>query len=95
MLPASHIPVEWPAATTRNPNIEVSAKVAGNHGAILRKDFRAVADAVRESPPSTARNTEDLARRSHDPPGGGVGQASGPLRRRNFGRNFESYSRCT
>ncbi|MEV0583580.1 alpha/beta hydrolase [Nonomuraea sp. NPDC050310] len=32
----------------RKPNIEVSAKVASNHGSILRKDFRAVADAVRE-----------------------------------------------
>ncbi|SPL90751.1 alpha/beta hydrolase fold [[Actinomadura] parvosata subsp. kistnae] len=32
----------------RNPNIKVSAKVASNHGTILRKDFRAVADAVRE-----------------------------------------------
>lgn len=32
----------------RNPNIKVSAKVAGNHGNMLRKDFRAVADAVRE-----------------------------------------------
>ena len=34
--------------TARNPNIKVSAKVASNHGAILRKDFRAVAAAVRE-----------------------------------------------
>lgn len=34
--------------TARNPNIKVSAKVASNHGAILRKDFRAVAEAVRE-----------------------------------------------
>ncbi|WP_250907501.1 hypothetical protein [Nonomuraea sp. NEAU-A123] len=32
----------------RNPNIKISAKVASNHGSILRKDFRAVADAVRE-----------------------------------------------
>lgn len=32
----------------RNPNIKVSAKVASNHSKILRKDFRAVADAVRE-----------------------------------------------
>ncbi|MEV5970842.1 alpha/beta hydrolase [Streptomyces sp. NPDC051921] len=36
------------AVTARNPHIEVSAKVASNHGAILRKDFRAVAAAVRE-----------------------------------------------
>ena len=34
--------------TARNPNIKVSAKVASNHGAILRKDFRALAEAVRE-----------------------------------------------
>jgi pimeloyl-ACP methyl ester carboxylesterase len=32
----------------RNPNLRVSAKVASNHGAILKKDFHAVADAVRE-----------------------------------------------
>ncbi|MEV8100280.1 alpha/beta fold hydrolase [Kitasatospora sp. NPDC085879] len=32
----------------RNPNFKVSAKVASNHSKILRKDFRAVADAVRE-----------------------------------------------
>ncbi|MFF9162200.1 alpha/beta fold hydrolase [Streptomyces longwoodensis] len=36
------------AVTARNPYIEVSAKTASNHGAILRKDFRAVAGAVRE-----------------------------------------------
>ncbi len=33
----------------RNPNIRISAKVASNHDAILKKDFRAVADAVREA----------------------------------------------
>jgi pimeloyl-ACP methyl ester carboxylesterase len=32
----------------RNPNIRLSAKVASNHGAILKKDFRAIAEAVRE-----------------------------------------------
>ena len=32
----------------RNPNLKVSAKVASNHAQILRKDFRAVAEAVRE-----------------------------------------------
>jgi pimeloyl-ACP methyl ester carboxylesterase len=32
----------------RNPNLKVSAKAASNHSKILRKDFRAVADAVRE-----------------------------------------------
>ncbi|MEU5183151.1 alpha/beta hydrolase [Streptomyces longwoodensis] len=36
------------AVTARNPHIEVSAKTGSNHGAILRKDFRAVAGAVRE-----------------------------------------------
>jgi hypothetical protein len=30
------------------PNITVSAKVASNHSKILRNDFRAIADAVRE-----------------------------------------------
>lgn len=34
--------------TARNPDIKVSEKVASNHGAILRKDFHAVAGAVRE-----------------------------------------------
>jgi pimeloyl-ACP methyl ester carboxylesterase len=32
----------------RNPNLKVSAKVASNHSRILRNDYRAVADAVRE-----------------------------------------------
>jgi pimeloyl-ACP methyl ester carboxylesterase len=32
----------------KNPNLRVSAKVASNHSQILRKDSRAVADAVRE-----------------------------------------------
>ena len=36
------------AVTERNPNIRISAKVPSNHGAILKKDFRAVADAVRD-----------------------------------------------
>jgi pimeloyl-ACP methyl ester carboxylesterase len=31
-----------------NPNLKVSAKVASNHGAILRKDYRAIAHAIRE-----------------------------------------------
>jgi hypothetical protein len=37
--------------TARNPDLKVSAKVASNHGAILRKDFRAIAEAVREVAP--------------------------------------------
>lgn len=32
----------------RNPNLKVSAKVASNHGSILRKDSPAVAEAVRQ-----------------------------------------------
>ncbi|MFI6365972.1 alpha/beta fold hydrolase [Nocardia sp. NPDC050630] len=32
----------------RNPNVRVSAKVASNHTGIVRKDFRAIAAAVRE-----------------------------------------------
>ncbi|MGA5299014.1 alpha/beta fold hydrolase [Nucisporomicrobium flavum] len=34
--------------TARNPCVQVAAKVPSNHGAILKKDFRAVAEAVRE-----------------------------------------------
>jgi pimeloyl-ACP methyl ester carboxylesterase len=34
--------------TAHNPNIQISAKVASNHGAILKKDFPAIAEAVRE-----------------------------------------------
>lgn len=36
------------AVTVRNPHIRIGAKVASNHGAILKKDFPAVAEAVRE-----------------------------------------------
>lgn len=36
------------AVTARNPNIQASAKVTGNHAAILKKDFRAVAKTVHE-----------------------------------------------
>ncbi|MEU4223591.1 alpha/beta hydrolase [Nonomuraea sp. NPDC026600] len=32
----------------RNPNIKMSAKVASNHGNMLSKDFRAIADTIRE-----------------------------------------------
>jgi hypothetical protein len=32
----------------RNPNLQVSAKVASNHSHVLRKDFRAVAEATRQ-----------------------------------------------
>ncbi|WP_051178169.1 alpha/beta fold hydrolase [Nocardia concava] len=32
----------------RNPNVQISAKVASNHTGIVRKDFRAIATAVRE-----------------------------------------------
>ncbi|MGC4746556.1 alpha/beta hydrolase [Micromonospora arborensis] len=37
------------AVTERNPNIKISAKVPSNHGAILKKDFSAIAEAVRET----------------------------------------------
>lgn len=37
------------AVLTRNPNLHVSAQVASNHSHILRKDFRAIAEAVRET----------------------------------------------
>ncbi|MCW3814561.1 hypothetical protein ONA91_08830 [Micromonospora sp. DR5-3] len=34
--------------TVRNPNIKVSAKVGSNHGAILKRDYPAIAEAARE-----------------------------------------------
>lgn len=34
--------------TVRNPNIQIGAKVASSHGAILKRDFPAIAEAVRE-----------------------------------------------
>ena len=43
------------AVIARKPNIKISAKVASNHGAIVKKDFRAIATAIRE--------LADLARR--------------------------------
>lgn len=43
----------------RNPNARISAKVASNHSHILRKDFRAVAEAVRET--AALRGPEVLA----------------------------------
>ena len=36
------------AVTARNPNIRIHTKVTSNHGALLRKDFPAIAKAVRE-----------------------------------------------
>ncbi|MFC5924266.1 alpha/beta fold hydrolase [Micromonospora vulcania] len=36
------------AVTARNPNIQIAAKVASNHGALLKKDFAAITKAVRE-----------------------------------------------
>ncbi|MGW7480035.1 alpha/beta fold hydrolase [Nonomuraea muscovyensis] len=36
------------AVVASNPNIKISAKVPSNHGSILKRDFRAVAAAVRE-----------------------------------------------
>lgn len=45
----------------RNPNLRVSAKVTSNHSHVLRKDFRAVADAVREA----AAADDQRIRRAH------------------------------
>ncbi|MFH9428070.1 alpha/beta fold hydrolase [Streptomyces sp. NPDC017615] len=36
------------AVTERNPRIRIAAKVSSNHGALLKKDFPAIAEAVRE-----------------------------------------------
>ncbi|MFI6426067.1 alpha/beta fold hydrolase [Promicromonospora sp. NPDC050880] len=41
--------------TARNPHITVGAKVSSNHGAILSKDFRAIAASVREVASLAAR----------------------------------------
>jgi pimeloyl-ACP methyl ester carboxylesterase len=41
----------------RNPNLKISAKVTSNHSKILTKEFRAVAQAVRET--AAARDQED------------------------------------
>ena len=49
-------------AVDRNPNLKISAKVASNHGAILKKDFRAIADAVREI--AGMKNEEALKKRA-------------------------------
>lgn len=40
--------------TSRNPNIKVAAKVTSSHGAILSKDYRAIADAIRDAAPAGA-----------------------------------------
>ena len=50
----------------RNPNLKVSAKVASNHTQILRKDFRAVAGALRE----LARIDDEVQRSEHQSKGG-------------------------
>ena len=50
----------------RNPNIKISVKVPSNHDAILKKDFRAVADAVRE-----VAALDRTVRRVPRPSGGG------------------------
>ncbi|MDX3077658.1 alpha/beta fold hydrolase [Streptomyces sp. NPDC088354] len=39
------------AVTARNPRIEIAAKVTSNHGAILKKDYPAVAQALRDIAP--------------------------------------------
>jgi pimeloyl-ACP methyl ester carboxylesterase len=36
------------SVTARNPNIRISAKVASNHGALLRRNFHTIAEAVHE-----------------------------------------------
>jgi pimeloyl-ACP methyl ester carboxylesterase len=36
------------AVTAHTPNVKISAKVTSSHGAILKKDFPAIAEAVRE-----------------------------------------------
>jgi pimeloyl-ACP methyl ester carboxylesterase len=45
----------------RNPNLKVSARVTSNHGAILRKDYRAIAHAIRELISAGDRTTDRTA----------------------------------
>ncbi|MEV7329488.1 alpha/beta hydrolase [Micromonospora sp. NPDC093244] len=47
------------AVTTRNQHIRIGAKVTSNHGAILKKDFRAIAEAVREVADLDRRGADD------------------------------------
>ncbi|MFE7168611.1 alpha/beta fold hydrolase [Streptomyces sp. NPDC057616] len=47
------------AVTARNPHIKVSAKVASNHGALLKKDAPAIATAVREVAPLGGTDARD------------------------------------
>ncbi|MGC4745440.1 alpha/beta fold hydrolase [Micromonospora sp. DT201] len=47
------------AVIARNPHIRIGAKVASNHGAILKKDFPAVAEAVREVAGLDREDAED------------------------------------
>jgi pimeloyl-ACP methyl ester carboxylesterase len=51
----------------RNPNLRISAKVTSNHAQILRKDFRAIAQAVRETAAAYDHDVHRTdARRAHD-----------------------------
>jgi pimeloyl-ACP methyl ester carboxylesterase len=52
----------------RKPNIEVSARVASNHSKILRKDFRAVASAIREVVSGALRADTELEARRRPAP---------------------------
>lgn len=47
----------------RNPHLLISAKVASNHSSILKRDHRAVADAVREVASVLAEQHRDTAKR--------------------------------
>ena len=50
------------AVTAHNPNIRIDAKVASNHGAILKKDFRAIAESVRGVAALDRGDAEDAQR---------------------------------
>ncbi|GGT04639.1 alpha/beta fold hydrolase [Streptomyces chromofuscus] len=50
------------AVIGRNPNIRIGAKVDSNHGAILRKDYSAIAEAVREVGTLGRGGADDLTR---------------------------------
>ena len=47
-LGREHVRASLDKVVARNPHIKISAKVASNHDAILKKDFRAIAESIRE-----------------------------------------------
>jgi len=62
--------------TARNPDIQIGAKVASNHGAILRKESPAIAEAVREVAALARHHRRVLTVQNHTQ-GGPLGSGGG------------------